>query len=107
MLLFKPKLGGLRFIPFPRGISLKVNVIVQLGFELTMVLESSMLITIPYQNKAREHKRELYITFVDLAKTFDTMSYDGLWSDLGKLVFLKKCWMLSHHFIKEYTHQFR
>ena len=34
--LFNPQLGGIKeFIPFSKGISLKVNVILRLGFELS------------------------------------------------------------------------
>lgn len=37
------------------------------------------------QEKAREHDKELFVTFVDLTKAFDTVSRDALWVVLGKL----------------------
>ncbi|XP_069783087.1 uncharacterized protein [Narcine bancroftii] len=37
------------------------------------------------QEKCREQYKELYITFVDLTKAFDTMSRKGLWQILERL----------------------
>ena len=37
------------------------------------------------QEKCREQNLSLFITFVDLAKAFDTVSRKGLWAILGKL----------------------
>ena len=36
------------------------------------------------QEKCREQNRDLYATFVDLTKAFDTVSRDGLWRIMGK-----------------------
>ena len=36
------------------------------------------------QEKCQEQYRDLYVTFVDLTKAFDTISRDGLWRIMGK-----------------------
>lgn len=37
------------------------------------------------QEKPREHSKDLFVTFVDLTKTFDTVSRDAVWVTLMKL----------------------
>ena len=36
------------------------------------------------QEKCQEHNIDLYMTFVDLTKAFDTFSRDGLWKIMAK-----------------------
>ena len=36
------------------------------------------------QEKCQEQNVDLYMTFVDLTKTFDTVSRDGLWKIMAK-----------------------
>ena len=36
------------------------------------------------QEKCQEQNVDLYITFVDLSKAFDTVSRDGLWKTMTK-----------------------
>ena len=37
------------------------------------------------EKKCREQNMGLYAAFVDLAKSFDTVSHDGLWKILARL----------------------
>ena len=37
------------------------------------------------QEKCQEQNVDLYMTFVDLTKAFDTVSRDGLWKIMAKL----------------------
>ena len=37
------------------------------------------------QKKCQEHNMDLYMTFVDLTKAFDTVSREGLWKIMAKL----------------------
>ena len=36
------------------------------------------------QEKCQEQNVDLYMTFVDLSKAFDTVSRDGLWKNMAK-----------------------
>ena len=36
------------------------------------------------QKKCQEHNVDLYMTFVDLTKAFDTVSRDGFWKIMAK-----------------------
>ena len=36
------------------------------------------------QEKCQEHNMDLYMTFVDLTKAFDTVSREGLWKIMAK-----------------------
>ena len=38
----------------------------------------------PLQEKCQEQNVDLYMTFVDLTKAFDTVSRDGLWKIMAK-----------------------
>ena len=40
---------------------------------------------------AREHDKELYVVFVDLAKAFDTVSSGALWKVLAKTGIPMRC----------------
>ena len=42
------------------------------------------------QEQCQEHNVELYMTFVDLTKAFDTVSREGLWKIMAKFGFPAK-----------------
>jgi len=47
------------------------------------------------QEKCREQNRDLYMTFIDLTKAFDTVSRDGLWRSLAVLANLLRLYVSS------------
>ena len=57
----------------------------QCGFRTQRGTSDMVFVLRQLQEKCREQNLSLFITFVDLAKAFDTVSRKGLWAILGKL----------------------
>ena len=56
----------------------------QCGFRKDRSTSDMMFVARQIQEKCREQHRDLYIAFVDLAKAFDTVNRDMLWTVLAK-----------------------
>ena len=57
----------------------------QCGFRAQRSTINMILAARQVQDKCREQNLDLYMVFVDLTKTFDTISRDGLWQILRKI----------------------
>ena len=57
----------------------------QCGFRINRGTNDMVFVLRQIQEKCKEQNKPLYVTFVDLAKAFDTVSRKGLWQILQKL----------------------
>ena len=58
----------------------------QCGFRSNRGTVDKIFVLSQIQEKCRERNIGLYAAFVDLTKAFDTVSRDGLWKILARLV---------------------
>ena len=59
------------------------------------------------QEKCQEQNVDLYMTFIDITKTFDTVSRDGLWKIMAKLVVHPDTYQWCDSFMTACRHAFR
>ena len=57
----------------------------QCGFRRDRGTADMIFVARQMQEKCREHRKDLYLAFIDLSKAFDTVNRDLLWEVLGKL----------------------
>ena len=57
----------------------------QCGFRRARSTTDMIFVARLLQKKCREQHRDLFIAFIDLTKTFDTVKRDLLWKVLGKV----------------------